>query len=109
MVYRLLELILSDKVHTEDMLMEALEVGEERLEELLIELEELGYLEENNYYFESTCDNCSKSGMCGTENYEPNEKVKKIRVITPKALEYAKESNKLHLLPKKEATPQDYM
>ncbi len=109
MVYRLLELILSDKVHTEDMLMEALGIEEKKLEILLDELEELGYLEENNYYFETTCDNCSKSGMCGTENYEPNEKVKKIRVITPKALEYAKESNKLHLLPKKEATSEDYM
>lgn len=108
MVYRLLELILSEQVHTEDMLMEKLEVGEEKLEELLDELERLGYLEENNHYFETTCDNCSKSGMCGTESYEPSEKVKKIRVITPKALEYAKQSNKLHLLPKKEATPKDF-
>jgi hypothetical protein len=101
MVYKLLELIMSDQVHTEDMLMEKLNIDEERLEELLLELESLGYLEENNDYFESTCDNCTKMGTCESETYKPSEKVKKIRVITPKALEYIKENNKLDILPKK--------
>ena len=109
MVYQLLELILTEQVHTEDTLMQKLDINENELEYSLVQLEDLGYLVENNYYFEETCDTCSKSGNCGTENYEPNEKVKKIRVITPKALEYAKESGKLHLLPKKEATPQDFL
>lgn len=101
MVYKLLEFILSDQVHTEDMLMEELGIDEEKLEILLTELEKLGYLEENNNYFESTCDNCTKMGTCESEPYEPNEKVKKIRVITPKALEYLKEKNKIDILPKK--------
>lgn len=108
MVYQLLELILSEQVHTEDSLIEKLDINEKELEVLLIRLEDLGYLVENNDYFEATCDNCNKNGNCSTENYEPNEKVKKIRVITPKALEYAKQTNKLHLLPKKEANPSDF-
>ena len=108
MVYQLLELILSEQVHTEDNLMEKLDINEHELEALLIQLEELGYLIENNSYFEATCDTCSKNGNCSTENYEPNEKVKKIRVITHKALDYAKQTGKLHLLPKKEATPSDF-
>ena len=108
MVYQLLELILSEQVHTEDMLMEKLNINENELEALLIQLEEAGYLIENNAYFESTCDNCSKNGNCTTENYEPSERVKKIRVITHKALDYAKNTGKLHLLPKKEASPSDF-
>ena len=108
MIYQLLDLILSEQIHTEDMLIEKMNIDEFQLETLLNDLEKLGYLEENNDYFESTCDNCSKNGNCSTENYEPNKKVKKIRVITHKSLEYAKQSGKLHLLPKKEATPLDF-
>lgn len=107
-VYELLDLILSEQVHTEDSLMETLDINENELEALLIQLEELGYLTINNNYFEETCDTCSKNGTCSTENYEPNEKVKKIRVITHKALDYAKKSGKLHLLPKKEATSSNF-
>lgn len=109
MIYDLLDLILSEQIHTEDSLMEKLDINENELEVLLIRLEDEGYLSVNNHYFEETCDTCSKNGNCSTENYEPNEKVKKIRVITHKALDYAKQSGKLHLLPKKEASPQDFL
>jgi len=109
MIYELLDLILSEQVHTEDSLMEKLDINENELEVLLVRLEEEGYLKVNNDYFEATCDTCSKNGACSTENYEPNERVKKIRVITHKALDYAKKSGKLHLLPKKEAKPEEFL
>lgn len=44
----------SEQVHTEDTLMEKLDINEHELEALLIQLEELGYLIENNSYFEAT-------------------------------------------------------
>ncbi len=109
MIYDLLDLILSEQVHTEDSLMEKLDINENELEVLLVRLEEEGYLSVNNNYFEETCDTCSKNGNCSTENYEPSEKVKKIRVITHKALDYAKKSGKLHLLPKKPAKPEEFL
>ena len=109
MIYDLLDLILSEQVHTEDALMNKLNINENELEVLLVRLEEEGYLTVNNNYFEATCDTCSKNGACSTENYEPNERVKKIRVITHKALDYAKKSGKLHLLPKKEAKPEEFL
>jgi len=88
MEYELLKILLSEEIHTEDMLMEKLNINEDDLESLMIKLESLGFLEENNHYFESTCDNCNKNGNCATEPYEPSKKVKKIRVITPKALSF---------------------
>lgn len=88
MEYELLKILLSEEIHTEDMLMDKLNINEEQLEALLLSLENLGFLEENQHYFESTCDNCNKNGNCATEPYKPNEKVKKIRVITPKALSF---------------------
>ena len=109
MIYDLLDLILSEQVHTEDALMIKLNINENELEVLLVRLEEEGYLTVNNNYFEATCDTCSKNGACSTENYEPNERVKKIRVITHKSLDYAKKSGKLHLLPKKEAKPEEFL
>ena len=54
MVYQLLELILSEQVHTEDMLMEKLDINENELEALLIQLEELRHPKENNRYFDAT-------------------------------------------------------
>ncbi|TDT70530.1 hypothetical protein EV215_1076 [Hypnocyclicus thermotrophus] len=88
MKYTLLKLILSQEVFTMDGLMAELKISEDRLEYLLDELEKEGFLELNNHYFDTTCDNCQKNGNCNTETYKPNEKVKKIRVVTPKALKF---------------------
>lgn len=91
MIYKLLKLILAGDVHTEDHLRYALGVSEEKLEELLEDLEKEGFLKVDNEYFDKTCDNCNKHGNCTSDPYQPNERVKKIRVLTPKALAYAKE------------------
>lgn len=91
MIYKLLKLIMLGDVHTEDNLRLALGVTEEELEELFDELEVKGFLKVDNEYFDKTCDNCQKHGNCSTDPYQPNERVKKIRVLTQKAVSYARE------------------
>lgn len=83
----LLKLLLSGEVFTEDDIMENMKINNNELEELFQKLEDSGYLEVDNGYFEKTCDNCSKEGNCTTPTYTPNDKVRKIRVITWKAIE----------------------
>lgn len=84
---KLLKLLLSSEVTTEDEIMEVMEIDEKELEEIFDKLEDMGYLEVDNGYFEQTCDNCSKGGTCSTTPYRPSDKVKKIRVLTWKAIE----------------------
>ncbi len=83
----LLKKLLRSEVTTEDEIMEFFNIDQDRLEELFDTLEDMGYLEVENGYFEKTCDNCSKGGNCSTTPYKPLEKVKKIRVLTWKAIE----------------------
>ena len=92
MKYKLLKLILLGDVHTEDNLRFALGVSIDELEKLFEELEKDGFLKVDNEYFDKTCDNCTKHGNCTTDPYQPNEKVKKIRVLTQKAISYAREN-----------------
>lgn len=83
----LLKLLLSGEVFSEDEIMENMNINTEELENLFDILEDNGYLEVDNGYFEKTCDNCSKDGNCTSPTYQPSDKVKKIRVITWKAIE----------------------
>lgn len=84
---KLLKLLLSSEVTTEDEIMEVMDIDNTELEVLFDRLEGLGYLEVDNGYFEKTCDNCNKGGTCSTAPYRPVDKVKKIRVLTWKAIE----------------------
>ncbi|ADO82054.1 hypothetical protein [Ilyobacter polytropus] len=83
----LLKLLLSGEVFSEDEIMENMNINTKELENLFDILEDEGYLEVDNGYFEKTCDNCSKGGNCTSPTYKPSDKVKKIRVITWKAIE----------------------
>ncbi len=83
----LLKLLLSGEVFSEDDIMENMNIDNEELEDLFQKLEDEGYLEVDNGYFERTCENCSKDSNCTSPTYRPNDKVQKIRVITWKAIE----------------------
>ncbi len=83
----LLKLLLSGEVFSEDDIMKNMGIEADELENLFDILEDEGYLEVDNGYFDKTCDNCSKGGNCTSPTYQPNDKVKKIRVITWKAIE----------------------
>jgi hypothetical protein len=83
----LLKLLLSGEVFTEDDIMENMNINNNELENLFQKLEDLNYLEVDNSYFEKTCDNCSKESSCISPTYIPNERVRKIRVLTWKAIE----------------------
>lgn len=84
---RLLKMLLAAEVTTEDEIMQVMNIDAEELEKLFDSLEDMGYMEVDNGYFERTCDNCNKGGTCSTPPYRPVEKVKKIRVLTWKAIE----------------------
>lgn len=84
---KLLKLLMASEVTTEDEIMEVMKIDNTELEEIFNTLEDMGYLEVDNGYFEQTCDNCSKGGSCSTTPYRPIDKVKKIRVLTWKAIE----------------------
>jgi|GEM_PF-1859621 len=84
---KLLKLLLSSEVTTEDEIMEVMDIDAGELEKIFDTLEDMGYLEVDNGYFEKTCDNCSKGGSCSTAPYRPVDKVRKIRVLTWKAIE----------------------
>ena len=83
----MLKMLLSNQVSTEDDIMEKMGIDENKMNELFDILEDMGYLEVDNGYFERTCDNCNKGGTCSTTPYRPVDKVKKIRVLTWKAIE----------------------
>lgn len=87
----MLKLLLSSQVSTEDDIMNKMEIDEAHLNSLFDILEDMGYMEVENGYFEKTCDNCAKGGNCSTEAYRPRHSVKKIRVLTWRAVEDFKE------------------
>ena len=84
---RVLKLILSSDVLSEDMIIKELGIDEDILEAAFDGLENLGYLRTDEQYFENTCDVCQKGGTCEKPQYHPGENVKKIRVLTLKAIE----------------------
>ncbi len=84
---KVLELILNSDVLSEDMIIDELGIDEETLELAFQGLEDKGYLRTDNQYFENTCDVCQKDGTCESPQYHPDKKVKKIRVLTLKAME----------------------
>jgi len=84
---KLLKLLLSSEISTEDEIMEVMDIDSVEMEILFDKLEDMGYLEVNNGYFEKTCDDCSKGGSCSIAPYRPVDNVKKIRVLTWKAIE----------------------
>jgi len=83
---QVLGFLFKDQVTTEDMILKEFNITEDELEEIFDELEEDGYMRVDDEYFENTCDKCQKGGNCSTEQYHPKEKVKKIRVLTLKAV-----------------------